>query len=30
MIKEGYVTVTQLHYDLTNFNLIVKIKKILK
>lgn len=30
MIKEGYVTVTPLHYDLTNFNLIAKMKNILK
>ncbi len=30
MIKEGYVTVTPLHYDLTNFNLITRIKGILE
>ncbi len=30
MIKEGYVTVTPLHYDLTNFNLISNMKKTLE
>jgi len=30
MIKEGYITVTPLHYDLTNFNLITKIENILE
>lgn len=29
-IKEGYVTITPLHYDLTNFNLIKEIGNILK
>jgi len=30
MIKEGYITVTPLHYDLTNFNLITKVENILE
>ncbi len=30
MIKKGYVTVTPLHYDLTNFNLISNMKKTLE
>ncbi|MEW9080963.1 MULTISPECIES: 5'/3'-nucleotidase SurE [Clostridia] len=30
MIKEGYITVTPLHYDLTNFNLITRMESILE
>ncbi|MEG1257349.1 5'/3'-nucleotidase SurE [Clostridium sp.] len=30
MIKEGYITVTPLHYDLTNFNLITRMEGILE
>lgn len=30
MIKEGYITVTPLHYDLTNFNLITKMESLLE
>ncbi len=30
MIKQGYVTVTPLHYDLTNFNLIASMESTLE
>ncbi len=30
MIKEGYITVTPLHYDLTNFKLITKMENMLE